>query len=57
MGIIERTEILARNTPVNLLEDFVTATKRLIEPKGMGSLFKVMVITNSEQPAPPGFSF
>ncbi|MEC8621683.1 MAG: SAM-dependent methyltransferase [Pseudomonadota bacterium] len=56
MGIVERTEILARNIPPNLLKDFVTATKRLTEPKGMGSLFKVMVLTNSQQPAPPGFS-
>ena len=57
MGIIERTMIIARNMPPNLSKDFVTATKRLTEPKGMGSLFKVMVITNSQQPAPPGFSF
>ena len=55
IGIIERTEVLARNMPPNLVGDFVAATNRLTEPKGMGSLFKVMVITNRQLPTPPGF--
>ena len=36
-------------------EEIATGVARLIDPRGMGTLFKVLALSGPDQPAPPGF--
>jgi NADH dehydrogenase [ubiquinone] 1 alpha subcomplex assembly factor 7 len=36
-------------------EEIATGVARLIDPRGMGSLFKVLALSRPDQATPPGF--
>ena len=54
LGIEERTEALAAAAPLRAAE-IRAATKRLIDPRQMGTLFKVLAATAPGAAAPAGF--
>ena len=57
LGIGARAEALARRLPEGpALENHRAATRRLTHPGEMGSLFKVLAVTQPGAPAPPGVS-
>lgn len=55
MGIEERAERLSRNAKPEQQSDIKSAVARLAGRQAMGGLFKVMALTNSDAPPPPGF--
>ena len=55
LGIDLRAEILAHNTTKRVTNDIAAAYHRLVDNDQMGSLFKVMALTNRDIEAPPGF--
>ncbi len=55
LGIAERVERLRRGATPDQVRDIETACHRLIADEEMGTLFKVLAITPSDMPAPPGF--
>lgn len=54
LGILERSAILERAHPDSAL-DTASRCRRLIEPAEMGTLFKVLALTDASSPSPPGF--
>jgi SAM-dependent MidA family methyltransferase len=54
LGIELRAERLASHTPQKA-EVLLRACRRLIDPSGMGTLFKVRALTHPGLPTPPGF--
>lgn len=55
LGIIERTEMLARGAAPEPAAIIRSATRRLTAPDQMGDLFKVMVATHADCPTLAGF--
>ncbi|HYD30680.1 MAG TPA: class I SAM-dependent methyltransferase [Azospirillaceae bacterium] len=55
LGIRERAAILRRAASVAQAADIDAALRRLIEPEEMGTLFKVMALTDPRQEPPVGF--
>ena len=55
LGILERTKILLENALPAQAGDLHAATQRLIDPRAMGNLFKVMTISHPNASAPAGF--
>jgi len=55
LGIQQRAEILSRNLPFSKKADIYYRLKRLIDKSQMGSLFKVMLITNKKTNFRAGF--
>ena len=55
LGILERTQTLLGNALPNQAGHIHAATQRLIDPLGMGSLFKVMTISHPGAASPAGF--
>jgi len=55
LGIQQRAEILSRNLPFSKKADIYYRLKRLIDKSQMGSLFKVMLITNKKTNFKAGF--
>lgn len=55
LGIELRTGRLLRSATPTQAEALHTGCKRLIDPAGMGSLFKVMAVTHPDLPVPAGF--
>ncbi len=55
LGILQRSQILAKNLTGEELEIHRKAIDRLISPHQMGNLFKVMAIYANRQPLPQGF--
>lgn len=55
MGIVERTRQLAANAPAAARDLLLSGSRRLIEPREMGTLFKVLALTSADSPAPMGF--
>jgi len=56
LGIAERAETLRRRATPAQAQDIESGCHRLIADEEMGTLFKVLAITNRDQPAPPGFT-
>ena len=56
LGIDARAERLARGLTGSALESHRAAHRRLTHPEEMGSLFKVLAITSTGAPPPPGFA-
>ena len=56
LGIAARAEVLARNLDGDALDSHLAAYRRLTEADEMGTLFKVMALTNDDAPLPPGFA-
>ena len=56
LGIGVRAERLARNLTGGALENHRAALRRLTDPAEMGSLFKVLALTRTDAPLPPGFA-
>jgi len=54
LGITARARDLASNLTGAALETHIAAHRRLTHPEEMGKLFKVMAITGSGAPVPPG---
>ncbi|MCB2101387.1 MAG: SAM-dependent methyltransferase [Rhodobacterales bacterium] len=54
LGLAARAEALLANADEAQAKDIQAAYGRLIDPDEMGTLFKVLVITHPEMPAPPG---
>ena len=54
LGILQRSQILAKNLTGEELEIHRKAIDRLISPHQMGNLFKVMAIYADRQPVPQG---
>ncbi len=54
LGILQRSQILAKNLTGEELEIHQKAIDRLISPHQMGDLFKVMAIYANRQPLPQG---
>ncbi len=56
LGIAARAERLATNLTGAALESHLAAHHRLTHPAEMGSLFKVLALTSTDAPLPPGFA-
>lgn len=56
LGIATRAELLAANLTGAALESHLAAHRRLTHPQEMGSLFKVLALTSTDAPLPPGFA-
>lgn len=56
LGIDARAERLARGLTGVALESHRAAHRRLTHPEEMGSLFKVLAVTSTGAPTPPGFA-
>mmetsp|Transcript_37028 Transcript_37028/g.86086 ORF Transcript_37028/g.86086 Transcript_37028/m.86086 type:complete len:202 (+) Transcript_37028:426-1031(+) len=52
MGLPERLEVLAETVDDEAFEPIYTGAERLVDPKQMGSLFKVAAITSLDTPLP-----
>lgn len=55
LGIRERAQQLSANASERQAADIGSALNRLTAPDSMGDLFKVMALTSSGGPMPPGF--
>ena len=55
MGILERAEIISKNTTFSKKADLFYRVKRLIDENQMGELFKVMLIKNKKNNFKTGF--
>ena len=55
LGLAQRVEALARAAAGDQANRARAAADRLVDPQGMGSLFKVMAVTSVGCPALPGF--
>ena len=55
LGIVERTTALLRNASRAQAEALHTATRRLIDPTAMGTLFKALAVTHAGAATPAGF--
>ena len=55
MGILQRAEIISKNTPFLKKSDLFYRVRRLIDEKQMGKLFKVMLIKNIKNKFKTGF--
>ena len=55
LGILKRAEILSKNMTFSKKADMYFRIKRLIDDKQMGSLFKVMLVTNKKNKFKLGF--
>ncbi len=55
MGILERAEMISKNLPFSKKADVYFRLKRLIDEKGMGSLFKVLFATKKKNNFNLGF--
>lgn len=55
MGIVERAEALIAGASPEQARDIDSALKRLVDGQEMGELFKVLAVTSTDFPAPPGF--
>jgi NADH dehydrogenase [ubiquinone] 1 alpha subcomplex assembly factor 7 len=55
MGLPARLTALLRHATPQQRDDLVSATRRLIEPQGMGRLFKSFAILPNGSPLPEGF--
>ncbi len=56
LGISARAERLAANLTGAARESHLAAHRRLTDPQEMGSLFKVLALTSTDAPLPPGFA-
>ena len=56
LGIAARAARLAANLTGAALESHLAAYHRLTHPAEMGSLFKVLALTSTDAPLPPGFA-
>ncbi len=56
LGIAARADRLARSLTGDRLESHLAAYRRLTHPEEMGSLFKVLALTGTSAPLPPGFA-
>jgi len=56
MGIIQRADIISKNTSFSKKSDLFYRVKRLIDKKQMGELFKVMLIKQKKNNFVTGFS-
>ena len=54
LGIDARAQSLCTNQPEKA-DEILAARERLVEAAGMGSLFKILGISNEEWPEPEGF--
>lgn len=55
LGLMQRTDRLARARPPGKALALIAAARRLVEPHRMGRLFKAMALTSPDTPVPPGF--
>lgn len=55
LGASERAEALAKSEPEKA-DEILSAARRLIDPRRMGQMFKVLAMTHPELPTPPGFT-
>lgn len=55
LGAAQRAEALAKAEPEKA-DEILSAARRLIDPRRMGQLFKVLAMTHRELPTPPGFT-
>ena len=55
LGIAHRAGVLSKSSP-DQTGKIGLAVKRLIAPTEMGTLFKALALTGSQQPTPPGFA-
>ncbi len=55
LGILERAEIISKNMSFSKKSDIYFRLKRLIDKKQMGTLFKVLFITNKKNNFNLGF--
>jgi SAM-dependent MidA family methyltransferase len=55
MGINERAERLKHGSSIQQINDIDIAVERLTAREEMGELFKVIGLTPTDSPTPPGF--
>ena len=55
LGITARAEALAKSMSGPALDAHIAAHRRLTHPEEMGTLFKMIAITDEDLPVPPGF--
>lgn len=56
LGLQQRAAQLAQRLTGDLLEQHISATRRLTAPEEMGRLFKALAVYPSNAPLPPGFA-
>jgi SAM-dependent MidA family methyltransferase len=56
LGIHPRAERLAQRLTDKALQNHLAALHRLTHPEEMGSLFKMLALTQLNAPPPPGFA-
>ena len=56
LGLMQRTDRLARGQPPARAMALVAAAQRLVEPHRMGRLFKALAVCAPGTPPPPGFA-
>lgn len=56
LGIHQRAERLAQRLTDKALQNHLAALHRLTHPEEMGSLFKMLALTQRNAPTPPGFA-
>ena len=55
LGLLQRTDRLARSQPPAKAMALIDSARRLAEPDRMGRLFKVLALTSPGSAIPPGF--
>lgn len=55
LGIRTRLARLAQGKPPAVAAELESGVHRLLDPEGMGTLFRVLALTGAEEPVPPGF--
>lgn len=55
LGIRTRLARLAAGRPEAIAEKLAAGVRRLVDPSEMGTLFRVLAVTRSGEPVPPGF--
>ena len=55
LGLAERRDALLRSATPQQRDEIVSGASRLVDPREMGLLFKVLALTSAALPAPPPF--
>ena len=55
LGVVERTAELRKRATLGQQQALDRGTERLLDPSGMGIVFKAVAVVSPGVPAPPGF--
>jgi NADH dehydrogenase [ubiquinone] 1 alpha subcomplex assembly factor 7 len=55
LGAVERAAVLRQHATPSQQQTLDRGVERLLDPGGMGTLFKAVAVVSPELPTPPGF--